>query len=98
MKKIGLLLAGLLAIGFYANTYVLAQQEEQNQVSEVSVVEESDGEAAAEISNEGKIRSLPRAADVRTIDFRKFHIEVTDGAADSISAPISNSKFTVSYV
>ncbi|WP_207704567.1 hypothetical protein [Candidatus Enterococcus ferrettii] len=43
-------------------------------------------------------RSLAQAADVRTIDFRKFHIEVTDGGVNSASVPISNSKFTISYV
>ena len=96
MKKVGLLLVGLLAIGLYANNYVVAQ-EEQDQVSEVEVVEESDGEASAEMPDEGRQRSLTKAADVRTINFQKFHIEVTDGAADSVSVPISNSKFTISY-
>ena len=96
MKKIGLLLVGLLAIGLYANNSVVAQ-EEQDQVSEVEVVEESNGEASAEMTEESKQRSLTKAADVRTVNFQKFHIEVTDGAANSVSVPISNSKFTISY-
>ncbi|MEO1770549.1 hypothetical protein [Candidatus Enterococcus ferrettii] len=97
MKKVGLLLVSLLLIGLYANSQVEAQEEEQNKVAEVLVNEESDGEASAEMPEEGRQRSLTQAADVRTIDFRKFHIEVTDGEADSISVPISNSKFTISY-
>lgn len=96
MKKIGLLLVGLLAIGLYANNSVVAQ-EEQDQVSEVEAVEESDGEASADMPEEVKQRSLPKSADVRTVIFQKFHIEVTDGAANSVSVPISNSKFMISY-
>lgn len=98
MKKVGLLLVGLLAIGLYANTCVVAEEEKKDLVSEAVDVEESDGEASAEMPDEVRQRSLTKAADVRTIDFRKFHIEVTDGAADSVSVPISNSKFTVGYV
>ncbi len=97
MKKVGLLLIGLLAIGLYANNQVVAQ-EENDQVVEVVDVEESDGEASAEMSEDLKHRSLTKTADTRTVSFQKFHIEVTDGAANSVSVPISNSKFTISYV
>lgn len=97
MKKIGWLLVSLLAIGLFANNYVVAQEESTEQAIETVTVEESDGEASAEMPEEGKQRSLTKAADVRTIDIRKFHIEVTDGAANSVSVPISNSKFTISY-
>ena len=98
MKKVGLLLVSLLAIGLYANNYVVAQEEETDQIVEVIDAEESDGEASDEMPEEGKQRSLTKtAADTRTVNFQKFHIEVTDGAANSVSVPISNSKFTISY-
>ncbi|OJG69798.1 hypothetical protein RV10_GL000734 [Enterococcus pallens] len=98
MKKVGLLLVGLLAIGLYATNQVVAEKDEHNQAAEFVAAEESDGEASAELQEGKQQRSVTQAADVRTIDFRKFHIEVTDGAADSVSVPISNSKFTVGYV
>lgn len=96
MKKVLLLLVGIIAIGLYANNQVQAQDEEK--ITEVVNAEENDGEASAELPLEAKQRSLAKSAETRTIDFRKFHIEVTDGAADSLSVPISNSKFTVGYV
>lgn len=100
MKKKLLLLVSVLSIGMAVNNQVKAEEDSVQKVSEVEAPngEENDGEASADLPKDGKQRGLTKSADVRTIDFRKFHIEVTDGAADSVSAPISNSKFTVSYV
>ncbi|MDT2662055.1 hypothetical protein P7E02_19400 [Enterococcus hulanensis] len=99
MKKV-LLLVGILSIGLYAN-YQVEAKEENEQVTVLKDIEENDGEASGEIKQEDSVskqRGLARAAATRTIDIKRFYIEVTDGAANSDSVPITNSKFTVSYV
>ena len=96
MKKIILLLVGVMAIGMYAGNQVEANEDEQSVVTEVV---ENDGEASGEISPEisSKQRSLARATENRTVSFERFYIEVTDGATNSVPVPISNSKYTISY-
>ena len=96
MKKIVLLMISVLAVGMFANNQVDAQEEVADSSVEVIDDEGNDGEASDELPQQRQ-RSLAKAADVRRIDIKKFYIEVTDGAADSVSVPISNSKYTISY-
>ncbi|MDT2661973.1 hypothetical protein P7E02_18985 [Enterococcus hulanensis] len=102
MKKVFMLLVGVITFGLYSVTLVEAKEEEKKQDVELVDTEKNDGEASEKISQEdGKQRSVTKAADstpsTRAVDIKKFYIEVTDGAADSVSAPITNSKFRISY-
>ena len=102
MKKVFMLLVGVITFGLYSVTFVEAKEEEKKQDVELVDTEKNDGEASEKISQEdGKQRSVTKAADntpsTRAVDIKKFYIEVTDGAVDSVSAPITNSKFRISY-
>lgn len=96
MKKVILLLVGVMAIGMCASNQVEANEDEKSAVTEVV---ENDGEASGEIpqENNSRQRSLARATENRTVSFQRFYIEVTDGATNSVPVPISNSKYTISY-
>lgn len=94
MKNKLLLLVGVLTIGMYVNNQVGAQEKVEDKVADI---EEDDGEASDEMPQEGKKRSLVKNTGVKTIEFKNLLAEITDGAADSVSVPFSNSKFVIYY-
>ncbi|MBO0411689.1 hypothetical protein JZO81_11500 [Enterococcus hulanensis] len=102
MKKVFMLLVGVITFGLYSGTLVEAKEEEKKQDVELVDTEKNDGEASEKIPQEdGKQRSVTKAAantpSTRAVDIKRFYIEVTDGATNSVSVPITNSKFRISY-
>lgn len=101
MKKIVLLLVGVISLGIGSAHHVQAESG-SGTVSEttesLSIEQEDDGEASAEMPNEGKHHfQLNRATNTRKVTFKKFFVGVTDGNAKSVAVPISNSKYTIVY-
>lgn len=97
MKKVLLLLVGIISIGMYQNTQVVAEEEKKSEIVGIENEEKFDGEAYDELPQKARQRSVAKAAGVRTIEFRNLLAEITDGAADSVSVPFSNSKYTIYY-
>lgn len=94
MKKV-LLLVGIFVIGMYVNDQVEAEENEKT--IEIASIEESDGEAFDELTQDGKQRSLSRTTGNRTVELKRFYIEVTDGAANSVAVSMPNTKLSISY-
>lgn len=75
MKKVLLLLVGIVTIGMYPNNQVDAKEEEQQKVVELKDAEENDGEESDVMPQESKQRSLTKSADTRTIDIKNFMLQ-----------------------
>lgn len=97
MKKVILMLIGVLVIGMYANSQVSAE-EEKAKLTEITNDIDADGEASDEQPQEAnKNRRSTRSTGARTVDLKKFYIEVTDGAADSVAVPMPNTNVSIFY-
>lgn len=95
MKKVFLVLVGIVIIGIGFNSYVEATEKDRTSAS--VNIEEHDGNASDGTELQQKQRSSVRGTDTRNIELRRFYIEVTDGAVGSVPASMPNTNVSISY-